>query len=80
MVDHVRYFAHGTGSVYIHMRNLESPIPGFQHTILTWSWCKECKQVRQVLNLLKIFLLLSVFPVSSVKVTFNSIWDVNAEM
>ncbi|KAM7438945.1 hypothetical protein ABFA07_011646 [Porites harrisoni] len=51
MVDHVRYFAHGTGSVYIHMRNLESPIPGFQHTILTWSWCKECKQVTPIVPL-----------------------------
>lgn len=52
MVDHVRYFAHGNGSVYIHMKNLESPIPGFQHTILTWSWCKECKQVIQHILLL----------------------------
>ncbi|XP_048579850.1 1-phosphatidylinositol 3-phosphate 5-kinase isoform X3 [Nematostella vectensis] len=51
MVDHVRYFAHGTGSVYIHMKNLESPIPGFQHTILTWSWCKECKQVTPIMPL-----------------------------
>ncbi|KAJ7373132.1 hypothetical protein OS493_014280 [Desmophyllum pertusum] len=51
MVDHVRYFAHGTGSVYIHMRNLESPIPGFQHTILTWNWCKECKQVTPIVPL-----------------------------
>ena len=45
MVNHVRYFAHGTGSLYIHMRNLESPIPGYDRTILTWSWCKQCKQV-----------------------------------
>ncbi|KAK3729009.1 hypothetical protein QZH41_011466, partial [Actinostola sp. cb2023] len=51
MVDHVRYFAHGNGSVYINMKNLESPIPGFQHTILTWSWCKECKQVTPIVPL-----------------------------
>ncbi len=45
MVKHVRYFAHGDGAVYINMKNLESPIPGFSKTLLTWSWCKLCKQV-----------------------------------
>ncbi|XP_066922727.1 1-phosphatidylinositol 3-phosphate 5-kinase-like isoform X3 [Clytia hemisphaerica] len=51
MVNHVRYFAHGSGSLYIHMRNLESPIPGYDRTILTWSWCKICKQVTPVVPL-----------------------------
>lgn len=51
MVNHVRYFAHGKGSLYIHMRNLESPIPGYDRTILTWSWCKICKQVTPVVPL-----------------------------
>eukprot|EP00795_Rhopilema_esculentum_P013781 gene13781-4710_t len=51
MVNHVRYFAHGNGSLYIHMRNLESPIPGYDRTILTWSWCKQCKQVTPVVPL-----------------------------
>jgi 1-phosphatidylinositol-3-phosphate 5-kinase len=45
MVKHVRYFAHGEGAVYINMKNLESPIPGFSKILLTWSWCKICKQV-----------------------------------
>eukprot|EP00794_Sanderia_malayensis_P017724 gene17724-19496_t len=51
MVNHVRYFAHGDGSLYIHMRNLDSPIPGYDRTILTWSWCKLCKQVTPVVPL-----------------------------
>lgn len=46
MIKHVRYFAHGNGSLYINMRNLDSPIPGYDRTILTWSWCKQCKQVK----------------------------------
>ena len=51
MVNHVRYFAHGRGSLHIHMRNLESPIPGYDRTILIWSWCKVCKQVTPVVPL-----------------------------
>ena len=33
------------------MRNLESPIPGYDRTILTWSWCKICKQVSRFSSL-----------------------------
>ncbi|XP_065655744.1 1-phosphatidylinositol 3-phosphate 5-kinase isoform X3 [Hydra vulgaris] len=51
MVNHVRYFAHCDSSLYIHMRNLEAPIPGYDGTILTWSWCKICKEVTSVVPL-----------------------------
>ncbi|XP_028393496.1 1-phosphatidylinositol 3-phosphate 5-kinase-like isoform X2 [Dendronephthya gigantea] len=48
MVKHVRYFAHGDGAIHINMKNLKSPIPGYSRTLLTWSWCKQCKQVTPV--------------------------------
>lgn len=51
MVKHIRYFAHGNGQLAINMRNLDSPIPGYDRTILTWSWCRICQQVSSVILL-----------------------------
>lgn len=45
MVHHVRRFVHGQGCVQIILKELDSPVPGYQHTILTYSWCRICKQV-----------------------------------
>lgn len=45
MVHHIRRFVHGQGCVQIILKELDSPVPGYQHTILTYSWCRICKQV-----------------------------------
>lgn len=45
MVHHIRRFVHGQGCVQIVLKELDSPVPGYQHTILTYSWCRLCKQV-----------------------------------
>jgi hypothetical protein len=45
MVHHIRRFVHGQGCVQIILKELDSPVPGYQHTILTYSWCRMCKQV-----------------------------------
>ena len=50
MVHHVRRFVHGSGCVQIVLKELDSPVPGYQHTILTYSWCRICKQVQQQKN------------------------------
>ncbi|CAL8266391.1 unnamed protein product [Lota lota] len=51
MVHHVRRFVHGSGCVQIVLKELDSPVPGYQHTILTYSWCRICKQVTPVVPL-----------------------------
>ncbi|XP_005999773.1 1-phosphatidylinositol 3-phosphate 5-kinase [Latimeria chalumnae] len=51
MVHHVRRFVHGNGCVQIVLKELDSPVPGYQHTILTYSWCRLCKQVTPVVPL-----------------------------
>lgn len=45
MVDHIRRFVHGQGSINVLLKKLENPIPGAQDNILLWSWCRRCKQV-----------------------------------
>ncbi|KAJ3592606.1 hypothetical protein NHX12_007733 [Muraenolepis orangiensis] len=51
MVHHVRRFVHGGGCVQIVLKELDSPVPGYQHTILNYSWCRICKQVTPVVPL-----------------------------
>ncbi|XP_058405715.1 1-phosphatidylinositol 3-phosphate 5-kinase isoform X7 [Diceros bicornis minor] len=51
MVHHIRRFVHGQGCVQIILKELDSPVPGYQHTILTYSWCRVCKQVTPVVAL-----------------------------
>ncbi|XP_029462249.1 1-phosphatidylinositol 3-phosphate 5-kinase isoform X2 [Rhinatrema bivittatum] len=51
MVHHIRRFVHGKGCVQIILKELDSPVPGYQHTILTYSWCRLCKQVTPVVPL-----------------------------
>uniref|UniRef100_A0A8D0GHP6 1-phosphatidylinositol 3-phosphate 5-kinase n=1 Tax=Sphenodon punctatus TaxID=8508 RepID=A0A8D0GHP6_SPHPU len=51
MVHHIRRFVHGQGCVQIILKELDSPVPGYQHTILTYSWCRLCKQVTPVVPL-----------------------------
>uniref|UniRef100_A0A8C8VRB2 1-phosphatidylinositol 3-phosphate 5-kinase n=1 Tax=Pelusios castaneus TaxID=367368 RepID=A0A8C8VRB2_9SAUR len=51
MVHHIRRFVHGQGCVQIILKELDSPVPGYQHTILTYSWCRVCKQVTPVVPL-----------------------------
>ncbi|XP_072336125.1 1-phosphatidylinositol 3-phosphate 5-kinase isoform X4 [Scyliorhinus torazame] len=51
MVHHIRRFVHGNGCVQIVLKELDSPVPGYQHTILTYSWCRICKQVTPVVPL-----------------------------
>ncbi|XP_069033522.1 1-phosphatidylinositol 3-phosphate 5-kinase isoform X3 [Embiotoca jacksoni] len=51
MVHHVRRFVHGSGCVQIVLKELDSPVPGYQHTILNYSWCRICKQVTPVVPL-----------------------------
>ncbi|XP_049341276.1 1-phosphatidylinositol 3-phosphate 5-kinase isoform X7 [Astyanax mexicanus] len=51
MVHHVRRFVHGNGCVQIVLKELDSPVPGYQHTILNYSWCRICKQVTPVVPL-----------------------------
>ncbi|NXA48512.1 FYV1 kinase, partial [Nothocercus julius] len=46
MVHHIRRFVHGQGCVQIVLKELDSPVPGYQHTILTYSWCRLCKQAK----------------------------------
>ncbi|XP_046701910.1 1-phosphatidylinositol 3-phosphate 5-kinase isoform X11 [Silurus meridionalis] len=48
MVHHIRRFVHGNGCVQIVLKELDSPVPGYQHTILNYSWCRICKQVTPV--------------------------------
>ncbi|XP_075036346.1 1-phosphatidylinositol 3-phosphate 5-kinase isoform X3 [Mixophyes fleayi] len=51
MVHHIRRFVHGSGCVQIILKELDSPVPGYQHTILTYSWCRICQQVTPVVPL-----------------------------
>ncbi|XP_041857069.1 1-phosphatidylinositol 3-phosphate 5-kinase isoform X3 [Melanotaenia boesemani] len=51
MVHHIRRFVHGSGCVQIVLKELDSPVPGYQHTILNYSWCRICKQVTPVVPL-----------------------------
>ncbi|XP_051998627.1 1-phosphatidylinositol 3-phosphate 5-kinase-like isoform X2 [Xyrauchen texanus] len=51
MVHHIRRFVHGNGCVQIVLKELDSPVPGYQHTILNYSWCRICKQVTPVVPL-----------------------------
>uniref|UniRef100_A0A1A8EIT4 1-phosphatidylinositol 3-phosphate 5-kinase n=1 Tax=Nothobranchius korthausae TaxID=1143690 RepID=A0A1A8EIT4_9TELE len=51
MVHHVRRFVHSSGCVQIVLKELDSPVPGYQHTILNYSWCRICKQVTPVVPL-----------------------------
>ncbi|KAJ8352896.1 hypothetical protein SKAU_G00243720 [Synaphobranchus kaupii] len=51
MVHHIRRFVHGSGCVQIVLKELDSPVPGYQHTILNYSWCRLCKQVTPVVPL-----------------------------
>uniref|UniRef100_A0A8C5PUL5 1-phosphatidylinositol 3-phosphate 5-kinase n=1 Tax=Leptobrachium leishanense TaxID=445787 RepID=A0A8C5PUL5_9ANUR len=51
MVHHVRRFVHGNGCVQIILKELDSPVPGYEHTILTYSWCRICQQVTPVVPL-----------------------------
>ncbi|XP_034002366.1 1-phosphatidylinositol 3-phosphate 5-kinase isoform X3 [Trematomus bernacchii] len=51
MVHHIRRFVHGSGCVQIVLKELDSPVPGYQHTILNYSWCRVCKQVTPVVPL-----------------------------
>ncbi|XP_033114727.1 1-phosphatidylinositol 3-phosphate 5-kinase-like [Anneissia japonica] len=48
MVDHVRRFVHNNAAIQILQRQLDQPIPGFKDSILSWSWCRKCKQVTPV--------------------------------
>lgn len=50
MVHHIRRFVHGSGCVQIVLKELDSPVPGYQHTILNYSWCRICKQVSEERN------------------------------
>ena len=45
MVDHIRRFAHGTGSISVVLKRLNHQIQNGQENILIWSWCHKCKQV-----------------------------------
>ncbi|KAI4789062.1 hypothetical protein KUCAC02_035466 [Chaenocephalus aceratus] len=47
----IRRFVHGSGCVQIVLKELDSPVPGYQHTILNYSWCRVCKQVTPVVPL-----------------------------
>ncbi|XP_078714192.1 1-phosphatidylinositol 3-phosphate 5-kinase isoform X1 [Lampetra fluviatilis] len=51
MVQHARQFVHGNGCVQILLKELQSPVPGYQHSILTWSWCCLCQQATPVVPL-----------------------------
>ncbi|KAK2850255.1 hypothetical protein Q7C36_009038 [Tachysurus vachellii] len=51
MVHHIRRFVHGSGCVQIVLKELDSPVPGYQHTILNYSWCRICKQATPVVPL-----------------------------
>ncbi|XP_030642124.1 1-phosphatidylinositol 3-phosphate 5-kinase isoform X2 [Chanos chanos] len=51
MVHHIRRFVHGNGCIQIVLKELDSPVPGYQHTILNYSWCRICKQVTPVVPL-----------------------------
>ncbi|CAG02599.1 unnamed protein product, partial [Tetraodon nigroviridis] len=51
MVHHIRRFVHGNGCVQIVLKELDSPVPGYQHTILNYSWCRICKQATPVVPL-----------------------------
>uniref|UniRef100_A0A1A8VFX3 1-phosphatidylinositol 3-phosphate 5-kinase n=1 Tax=Nothobranchius furzeri TaxID=105023 RepID=A0A1A8VFX3_NOTFU len=51
MVHHIRRFVHSSGCVQIVLKELDSPVPGYQHTILNYSWCRICKQVTPVVPL-----------------------------
>ncbi|KAL5017949.1 hypothetical protein ScPMuIL_003671 [Solemya velum] len=48
MIHHVRKFLHGSGCISVSLKKLENKILGGQSGILTWSWCKKCKQVTPI--------------------------------
>ena len=45
MVNHVRRFIHGHGSLQVILKRLDLAIPGSSTNIVMWSWCRLCKQV-----------------------------------
>lgn len=45
MVNHIRRFVHGRGSLQVLLKRLDLPIPGSSSNIVMWSWCRLCKQV-----------------------------------
>uniref|UniRef100_UPI0035901CC2 1-phosphatidylinositol 3-phosphate 5-kinase isoform X2 n=1 Tax=Myxine glutinosa TaxID=7769 RepID=UPI0035901CC2 len=51
MVQHVRRFVHGDACLQILLKELESPVPGYQQTLLTWAWCRRCQQTTPVVPL-----------------------------
>lgn len=43
LLGHYRSYVHGKGRVNIVLEKLQSRLPGYQDTILMWSWCKICQ-------------------------------------
>lgn len=48
MILHVRKFVHGSGCISVSLKKLDKKILGGQSGIITWSWCKKCKQVTPI--------------------------------
>lgn len=49
--DHHRTYVHGSGRLTVNVEELQSKLPGLEDQILTWSYCKECDNIMQVLPL-----------------------------
>ncbi|XP_067939535.1 1-phosphatidylinositol 3-phosphate 5-kinase-like [Watersipora subatra] len=52
MLEHIRKFVHGTGSLYLIVRRISQPEDGQENSdvITTWSWCRKCKKVTVMLQ------------------------------
>lgn len=51
MTEHVRRFVHESGCVHILLRKMDNPIQKCPNSIVTWTWCRKCKQVSPVMPL-----------------------------
>jgi 1-phosphatidylinositol-3-phosphate 5-kinase len=46
---HYRSYVHGRGRINVIVEKLQSRLPGYQDTILMWSYCKECKNTTPIM-------------------------------
>jgi|SRR6218665_3012623 len=51
MVDHVRRFVHGSASIQVVLKKLDSPVFAPPDAIYVWSWCRKCKRVSGLLEI-----------------------------
>ena len=42
-------FVHEKGCISVVLKKIDVPVPSYQNSVCMWSWCRKCKQVRDLL-------------------------------